>query len=496
MEQPTVTKMQPRMPQAAARPGASKPQFRPASARPKPVTTMETSVIKPMFTSVKVVENQYKFTLTPIHVSYANTLRRIILTGIQTVAFRSDMVSTGARAGTTTDVAVLHNDTPMTNEMLADRIGLLPITYATPRTYNKDDYAFVLNVKGSTDKTTYVHASDFKITQTSAATNAANAAANAAVDEKDDESQPVVREIANTEFFKPFNLTGDTSLIAILTPSTPEQRIHIEAKASVGTGREHARFSPVSQCSYEYSLDDNQDRIEEMFTSWLNVTKKISSVEKGSARHQQLEREFQTMQIKRCYLINEKQEPYSFDFTVESVGTLPVEYIVGQACEVAENMCIEFVNMDKKGSVPKQVTISPSDSRIIGFDFLIRGHDHTLGNLLQTWLVENHIEGSAQPRITYAGYSVPHPLRDEIILRIGLQGDEDDLELVAKQAIAAAARGCATMFHDLGVDWKNITGADQRVPRPASGRPLARGSMKARPKPEMTGPITVTKSDA
>ena len=491
MEQPTVTKIQSRMPQAAAsaataKPQGSKPQFRPASARPRPPVALETTVVKPEFISIKVADNQYKFTLTPIHVSYANTLRRIILTGIQTVAFRSDMVSTGARAGTTTDVAVLHNDTPMTNEMLADRIGLLPITYATPRTYNKDDYAFVLDVKGSTDKTTYVHASDFKITHTN----------TKEVDEKDDEVQPVVREIANTEFFKPFNLTGDTSLIAILTPSTPEQRIHIEAKASVGTGREHARFSPVSQCSYEYSLDSNPDRIEEMFTSWLNVTKKISSIEKGSARHQQLEREFQTMQIKRCYLINEKQEPYSFDFTVESVGTLPVEYIVGQACEVAENMCIEFVNMDKKGSVPKQVTIAPSDSRIIGFDFLIRGHDHTLGNLLQTWLVENHIEGSAQPRITYAGYSVPHPLRDEIILRIGLQGDEDDLELVAKQAIAAAARGCATMFHDLGVAWKNVTGAEQRVPRPASGRPLARGSMKARPKPEMTGPITVTKSDA
>ena len=72
-------------------------------------------------------DRTYTFTLEGSHVTYANTLRRLMLTGVETVAFRSDMTPTGS----TTDVAVKRNDTPMTNEMLADRIGLLPIHIPT-----------------------------------------------------------------------------------------------------------------------------------------------------------------------------------------------------------------------------------------------------------------------------------------------------------------------------------------------------------------------------
>jgi DNA-directed RNA polymerase subunit L len=132
-----------------------------------------------------------------------------------------------------------------------------------------------------------------------------------------------------------------------------------------------------------------------------------------------------------------------------------VPYIVGRACEVGENMCSRYVNIHQ-GELPAEITISSADTRIIGFDFLIRGHDHTLGNLLQTWLVENHIQGEAKPKVTYAGYSVPHPLRDEIILRIGV---EDGEEATARLALAEAAKGCVDMFQKLRVAWQAVIGA-------------------------------------
>jgi len=422
------------------------------------------------FTSLRKIDNQYMFTVTPIHVSYVNTLRRIILTGVESVAFRSDMTSTG----TTTDVLVQQNDTPMTNEMLADRIGLLPIYVKEPLTWKKENYVFTLDVEGSTDKQKYVTSSDFKITESMP-------------DEKD-ETETFSREIASSELFPPHPLTQQTPLIAILQPSTPPQRIHITAVASVGTGREHARFSSVSQCSYEYSLDNTPERIEAMFTNWLQVSKKIGAIDNKSERYAQLQREFNTMQIKRCYLMNEKQQPYSFDFTVESAGPLSVEYIVKRACEVGDNMCSQFINISKN-NIPKEITVSPADSRIIGFDFLIRGHDHTLGNLLQTWLVENHIEGNAEPRIMYAGYSVPHPLRDEMILRIGLI--ENANEETAYKAFSAAARGCATMFRELRTAWENAIGGENasRVPRSAKrGLSVASKSLPTT--------VNVTKVDA
>jgi DNA-directed RNA polymerase subunit L len=403
------------------------------------------------------------FTLTPIHVTYANTLRRLILTGVETVAFRADMTSTGG----TTDVFVKRNDTPMTNEMLADRIGILPINIKDPLTWNPEKYIFKLEVSSDKNNIKYVKSGDFKVIE-----KVSDGFPRYENDEDGEEKKEVLtneRIVPTEQFFPPNPLTGDTCLIATLQPGfqSTEQVIEIVAKATKGTGREHARFSPVSQCSYEYTLDKDPVRIEEMFNQWLVVSKKIGGeLDKNSDRYAALRREFETMQIKRCYKINEKGEPDCFDFTVETAGVLPVHYIVEQACVVGANMCSRYVNI-AKADVPAEISISPSDSRIVGYDFLIRGHDHTLGNLLQTWLVEHHIEGQAEPKITYAGYKVPHPLRDEMVLRIGV---EDGEEGTARLAFAQAAKGCVEMFQQLRNAWRSSTGAPSLPPPISVGK--------------------------
>lgn len=429
------------------------------------------------------------FTLTPTHVTYANTLRRLMLTGVETIAFRADMTSTGS----TTDVFVKRNDTPMTNEMLADRIGLLPIHITKPLAWDSEKYIFKLHVTSDKDNMKYVKAGDFKVIEKAPMTGGANSNNESNSNENNDEeevkegdkeaikkaaAQESEKTVSTDLFFPPNPITGDTCLIATLQPGSgpTEQVIELTAKATKGTGREHARFSPVSQCSYEYTQDDDEDRIEEMFTNWLRVAKKISAdLEKDSDRYQALRREFNTMQIKRCYKRNDKGEPDSFDFTVETAGVLPVHYIVERACEVGENMCSRYVNM-AKGELPKEITISPADARVVGYDFLIRGHDHTLGNLLQTWLVENHIEGAVEPKITYAGYKVPHPLRDEMVLRIGV---EDGNEETARLAFAEAAKGCVDMFQKMRNAWRSVTGAAPIVSAAASAsKPAAAKSAK------------------
>jgi DNA-directed RNA polymerase subunit D len=411
-----------------------------------------------MFSNLQQNQRTTRFTLANLHVTYANTLRRLILTGVETVAFRSDMTATG----TTTDVTVTKNDTPMTNEMLADRIGLLPIHVLKPLDWKKEKYLFRIKVEGSKDRTTYVTSSDFQVIE-------AHDKGQSESDEKSEEGL-VVR---TDDFFPKNPITGDACLIATLQPSATPQQIEIEAYASVGTGREHARFSPVSQCAYEYTPDPDQERIDKLFDTWLDVTKKAKGIDRASARFQELLREFNTMQIKRCFLVNDKGEPYSFNFSVETAGVLPVFDIVKRACQVAENMCNRYVNLDK-GDVPSDITISSADARIIGFDFLFRGHDHTLGNLLQTWLVEHHIEGSATPKITYAGYSVPHPLRDEMVLRIGVQ---DGQESTARLAVATAARDCALMFQQMSVQWSALYG-EPALPVQKAAKGGQRSAMK------------------
>ena len=115
----------------------------------------------PYFTKFNKVVNAdntqlLTFTLQNTTVSYANTLRRLVLTGVESVAFRSDMND----MGTSTDVSIIKNSTSMTNEMLADRIGLLPIRWNSAKHGAPEDYLFKLNVKNTTDRLLDVTSSD------------------------------------------------------------------------------------------------------------------------------------------------------------------------------------------------------------------------------------------------------------------------------------------------------------------------------------------------
>ncbi len=401
------------------------------------------------FTNVQTVDRRtMKFTLAPLTYTYANALRRLILIGVETVAFRADM-DEGGRTG---DVVIESNDTPMTNEMLAHRMSMLPINIPEPLRFKPEEYEFRLNVQNDSDTILDVVAGNIEVFNISG-------------------DEPVRQNAA--AFFPANPSTGDTALIAVLKSKTFGQAkgeaIKLRAKASLGTGRAHAAFIPVSQAAYAYTPDTDPERRRLVFEAWLSASKKQSPVdlEKDEAKRAALEKEFDTMQAARCYLKDEKGEPYSYDFTVESAGVLAVPYIVRRACEVGEAMCMRYVNM-ATGELPEDVTIQPAPTEMLGFDFEFKGHDHTLRSLLSTFLVENHVEGDAEPKIQYASGDVFHPLRDQMVLRIGV---EDGQELTARQAVAAAARGCAEMFRALGASWAAATtggadaGAGPRLPR-------------------------------
>lgn len=377
--------------------------------------------------------NMLSFQLSPTNAAYANTLRRMILIGVESVAFRADMNDKGQ----TTDVTVLENTTPMTNEMLADRIGLIPV-HANPDTWNPDEYKFELKIENSSPDTLPVKAEHFDVRK-----------------------QGVVEGenslVGNKQFFQPNPKTNDTTLIALLKgkqPTQTGQKIHLIAKATVGTGRDHIRFSPVCQCSYGCTIDTDEERQKVAFEKWIKASKnkKPDDLKENEALKATLQKEFDTMEIQRCYMRDPTTgEPNSFEFTVESVGVQPVEWIVNRALENIEKRLSKYTNMDKQ--VPESVTIQPADARMKGFDFIFQHEDHTLGNLLQTFMDQNMMNKD----ITFVGYKVPHPLRDEMVLRVGmdfpLDVEKDGKQSAAALAVASAAMECANMFRKWREDW-------------------------------------------
>jgi len=428
-----------------------------------------------MFENIKTDGNFTTFTITPFHVTYANTLRRVILTGVETVAFRADMKEDGS----TTHVNVTKNDTAMTNEMLADRIGLLPINIKDPLHWRADKYKFKLDVTNDTDKSLDVVSSDFKV-----------------YENRDDSDEPV--QVPTDYFFPPNAITKNTHLIAILRPKTIGseigESIQLDAVATIGNGRQHARFIPVSQCSYIYSLDDDAEKIKQYFKKWLNNQKKVNVDTASEDVLKVYEREFNTMEIQRCFKVNDKNEPYSFNFTIETVGILNVPYIVSRACDVIHDMCNKYATINY-GDLPKEVTIQPADGRIIGYDVVFTGQDHTLGNLFQTWIVDNMIEKKHESgiNVTYAGYKVPHPLYDEMYVRIAVEGGNEE---TIREVLSIASKGCMEIFANLKRNWEAKVGISIKMPTSeVKVRPQASKVDTTASRVQPTAPVTASKRE-
>lgn len=374
--------------------------------------------------------NTIQFRMAPTHVAYANTLRRLCMIAVETVGFRADMNDKGE----TTDVVIRANSTPMTNEMLAHRVGLLPVFYEKPTEWDPEKYKFTLDVSNTSKDFRDVTASDFRV--------------------KEKRGDDWV-EVPASRFFAPNPVTGETSLLAVLKPQMPgakPEEIQIEARATTGVGRENARFIPTAQCAYAYTKDTDPEHLKKAFEDWLARAKKISaaSLEQDAEKRDVLLREFNTLEANRCTLKDDNGEPYSFDFTVESVGVLTPEYIVARALENGAALCDRY----SSAALPEDVTVQFADIKMVAIDFIFQRQDHTLGHLVQAWLDANLV-GNGE--ITYAGYDVPHPLRDEMIIRIGVAG-MDTAEKIARNALNQAMVGCAAMFRGWRAEWSGIAG--------------------------------------
>jgi DNA-directed RNA polymerase subunit L/DNA-directed RNA polymerase alpha subunit len=411
------------------------------------------------FEDIKSISpRKVQFTLANTAYPYANTLRRSVMTLVSGVAFRSDPPGIVVE---NSDIKVLQNDSnTQPNELLAHRISLVPIHGVDPDTFDADRYVFKIDLENNSSSPMDVTASDIKVYERRKAA---------------DLSESLI-EIPGKDFFVPNPLTRDTCLIT----SMPAKRsslvptLKLEMRATVGLGREHARFIPTCQSSYGYTLDTNTEKRNAYFEKWLVTHKNVEpeSLKEDEKRRGELDREFKTMQIQRIFKVDEKGDPNSFDFQIESIGPMAPRAIIERALIGLVKMCEPYIGLDN-GDLPPTISVTPSDSQMPGFDFLIKGEDHTFGNMIQTWLVDNHVDGEATPRISFAGYKIPHPLKDEMLLRIGV---EDGNEVTARTALAMSARGCRAMFQEWLRLWTG--GAPKAAPGVATPGTVAAGKTR------------------
>lgn len=390
---------------------------------------------------------QASFRASPLHVTIANTIRRQVLSAVPTIGFKTEPPEVS-------DVHIEKNTTPLVNEMLAHRIGMIPIAVRDLSTFNPEDYEFQINVENVGRQPVNVSASDFVVIK------------------RTDGNE--VR-LPTEDFFPPDPITKETALITVLRPQynmdSPPEKLVVRAKASVDTGRTNMRFSPVAQCSYEYTRDPDPSRENAIMLNWMANSKKVPDASKLTPeRLEELKREFNTLEIQRCYLQNEKGEPYDFTFHLESVGVFSVPEIIERSLQACENIVTPYTALDVE--LPPNVQIKRAANRMNGcFELAFQEEEHTLGNLIQTYLTERHIEGQNQPRLTYAGYKVPHPLRKEMVL---IASATDGQEESVRKAIAEVCIYLKGYFASMRKTWVGTPkGEDEARQEEAMAAPVA-----------------------
>jgi len=385
-----------------------------------------------LFQNVRYEDKTYlTFQIVNTSVSYINTLRRVIISEVPSVGFCGEI----SKNGSTSDIVIEKNTTSMSNEMLAHRIGLVPV-HANPSTWDPNKYVFKCDIENRSNSFMDVKVSDIEV-----------------FIKKDDSME----KVPNVQFFHPNPITRDTALLAVLKPkigtANPEQ-LSFTAKATVGVGRQNTRFNPTSQCSYAYTRDEDPDRIKDHFVEWLNRYKKVdfSELLKNTEQKELFQREFNTMEAARCFKVNQKGEPFSFDMMIESVGVFDPFDIVMEGIKVCEQKCNLYATVDK-GTLPDNIKIQPTKKEARGFDIYFQQEDHTLGNALTTWMDENILDPDSQKPdlIQFCAYCIPHPLRDEMLMTILCKDQE-----TARKAIASAAMNLSKMFAAWRTEWQKM----------------------------------------
>ena len=256
-----------------------------------------------------------RFIVRGVNVPFVNALRRIMITEVPTMAID--------------EIVVLENSSILNDEILAHRMGLIPI---------------------KTDLDSYNLPEECKC-ESELGCNLCRA--NLTLEAK---AINKTRTVYSGEL-KPENpdITPVSDKIPIVKLA-PEQRVNFEAYARLGKGKKHAKWQPVSMCTYMYLPEVKIDSERcDACGKCVKVCPEEIFIETAEG--------IKTQKVIDCTLcmdcvdacpqnppaIEISWDKNAFIFKIESTGALPIERIVNEAVKILDQKVKDFSNQLKKG---------------------------------------------------------------------------------------------------------------------------------------------------
>jgi len=400
------------------------------------------------FSNIIVKNNSLTFDIDNIDKSLVNAIRRIAISEIPTIAFKTEPI-------TENDIHIIVNKSSLHNEFLSHRIGMTPIhihendidTYE----YNSN-YTFILDINNNTDEIIEVTTEDFKIKKLNGLYL----------------SKTEVKKI-----FPPDRITGDYMIITRLKPditgNKQGERIHIEAKAIKETGLKNARWSPVETCSYNFKRDKREGMEQyKIEIAKINDIKKTNNMPILSKKEEEeILRQYEIHNFDRYYMKDNFGEPNSFEFRLISINLSPI-YIIHKAMTILIER-LHFIKNELENEESKIIEIVDCDNKNIRkcVDIIIKNESHTLGNLLQSYInIYSNNYNSTMVQVDMVGYKCPHPLEKKLILRIKptLNGENDeDYRNISKNIVLKTCDNLISLIYELITDWNNKQNKEESI---------------------------------
>lgn len=319
--------------------------------------------------------DRYSFEIHDVDLSIINGIRRTILTDIPIPGIIGEDSST---------IEIIKNNGPLHNEILSNRIGLIPICLSEDDIENYDDNSLVLelNVSNSGNEIINVTTGDIKATMNDKA-------------------------LTNKELSIMFPVNPISNSHILITRLRTGEHLHFKATVVKKTARFNSAFCPVSLSNFFYIQDPK------IANEKTNVLDK-----------------------ERSYYKNEYGDPNAIQFEIEPINNLlPIKYIFNKAIEIIigkiENLISNITSQDINYNGVKVYKFQNLENT---YEFNIQNEDDTLGNIIQSIIhnkfVRNPKNTLNDKHCSYIGYICPHPLKSELIIRFTLDNEKNQDEFI------------------------------------------------------------------
>ncbi len=352
--------------------------------------------MNPILSEISEERDIYRFTLSGINVSVANSIRRIILSEIPIVCFRTE-------TETVNKCVITANTSRLHNEILKQRLSCIPV-HIRELDLLPDKYILELDEKNESDNIIYVTSENFKIRSK---TNGKYLT--------EEETRNIFPADPMTNHFIDF-----VRLRPRISDSIPGEEIRLTADFSVATSKINNMFNVVSICAYSNTVDQ------------IKIASALEQLQaKGESEgktHEEIEfdkRNFKLLDAFRLF------KPNSFDFVIQTIGIYENTEIVKMACSIFQQKMLEMIqNLDAD-----IVVISRSDSIMEhSYDVILENEDYTIGKVLEHILYEEHYMGDKI--LSYCGFKKFHPHNQESTIRLAFHEkmDKGNVKRILRQA--------------------------------------------------------------